>query len=505
MWPVESRISGRSLGALLVVVLMVGTACAQSAQSDAGYKKHARKVQPGTVQTADLHKLFPLYFMENRAGVPDATPFVCLRHWASMFLTSNGPVVELLTTYDEVTMEPMLRVSFEGAGPSVPTAGDPVALFNYYRGRVSSGWYEEVPAYDTVFYKDVYAGIDLAVKGNQPDCLYAFALGTGVSTDNIKFRVDGSSAVLSIEPWGLRINGDFDEIDEYLPVAYQMTPSGRVDLATAFKLFEPTLYGFDIAGIDPSLPLYIEHEPALPGFLARGTFPWHCGYVAKGLDTDVVIAGTASGYDIPFIGDPYAPRWCPSQLGFFSARLTSGGQLKWCTILDGLTEDEGWEADDYCAAVAIGCDRSVWLTGASQSNDFPMLDAFCDQHHGTNSGDVVVSRLNERGLLRFSSYLGGSSSEAAYDIDVDKHGDAWITGFSDSWDFPTPNSNAPHPPNRSRAVIVSKVTKQGILAWGYCFGAGSFSSGQGIAVDRALNAWVTGSTRSAELPDAGRL
>jgi hypothetical protein len=393
-------------------------------------------------------------------------------------------------------MIPVLRLYFEAAGPSSPAAGGPKGLFNCYIGRGPSGWGEQARAYETISYQDMYPGVDLTVTGGPLGCLYRFALDPGASAGLVRIRIAGDPTEVSIQPEGsLRIVAGEFEFTEEPPLAYQLTPSGRQDLPAAIVLYEETLYGFEVSGADPSLPLFLDMTPCWS--TGAGPFEENYNSIALCEDGNVVIAGSQLGYAIPFIGDPYVLRRV--QDSAFAAMLTPAKELQWCTILDGIDGGDT-DANDYCRSVATGSGGSIWLTGESHSYDFPMMNPFSDQHHGTNMGDVFITRLGARGVLEFSSYLGGSSHDVAYDIDVDKRGNAWIAGFSDSWDFPTPNSSGAHVPAHNREVFVSKVTAAGVLAWGYCFGGSDRDSAQGIAVDRAFNVWVTGSTKSADFP-----
>ena len=119
-------------------------------------------------------------------------------------------------------------------------------------------------------------------------------------------------------------------------------------------------------------------------------------------------------------------------------------------------------------------------------------------------------RFDERSgtlALAYSTYLGGSGNDAGFAIAVDLFGDAYITGFTASSDFPLVHP-LPAPNNAlqgSQDAFVSKLRfdeRSGTLALAYStyLGGSSIDSGQGIAVDLFGNAYVTGDTQSRDFP-----
>jgi hypothetical protein len=102
-------------------------------------------------------------------------------------------------------------------------------------------------------------------------------------------------------------------------------------------------------------------------------------------------------------------------------------------------------------------------------------------------------------VLVYSTYLGGSSADQANDIAVDSAGNAYVTGFTRSLDFPlsVPKSPSDHPFD----AFVTKLSPSGAVLYSTYFGGlGSTEEGFGIAVDKTGHAYVTGSTGSSDFP-----
>ncbi len=117
------------------------------------------------------------------------------------------------------------------------------------------------------------------------------------------------------------------------------------------------------------------------------------------------------------------------------------------------------------------------------------------------SDDAFVAKINPAGsALIYSTYLGGSGSDYGEDIAVDSSGNAYITGYTGPGSFPTKN-----PIQGSNAglwdAFVSKINPAGsALVYSTYLGGSGFDYGQGIAVDSSGNAYITGSTYSTNFP-----
>ena len=104
--------------------------------------------------------------------------------------------------------------------------------------------------------------------------------------------------------------------------------------------------------------------------------------------------------------------------------------------------------------------------------------------------------------LAYSSYLGGSSSDEGQGVAVDGSGDAYVTGYTQSSNFPTTSGAfETSKPSGTQASFVVKVNPSGsALDYGTYLAGGSADAGDAIAVDRQGDAYVTGATYSSSFP-----
>ena len=106
--------------------------------------------------------------------------------------------------------------------------------------------------------------------------------------------------------------------------------------------------------------------------------------------------------------------------------------------------------------------------------------------------------------IAYSTYLGGSGSEWAADIAVDAAGNAWVVGTTSSANFPT-TANALDRTLDQNDVYLSKLGPDGALLYSTLLGGSGSEVGLGVAVDAAGNVYVAGHTDSVDFPRAGGL
>ena len=125
-----------------------------------------------------------------------------------------------------------------------------------------------------------------------------------------------------------------------------------------------------------------------------------------------------------------------------------------------------------------------------------------DLDHQHNGGlDAFVARLTPDGEVTWSSYIGGSGDDNAWDIALDSVGNAWIVGdtASDNWT----SDGFDRTFGGATDMMLAKVTPAGTLLWSGYFGASGTDYGRGIEIDADDNAVVVGPTNSVGLADDG--
>ena len=169
-----------------------------------------------------------------------------------------------------------------------------------------------------------------------------------------------------------------------------------------------------------------------------------------------------------------------------------GDSLVYCTYLGG-------DGADYGRGVAVDSEGSAYVTGGTYSTNFPTQNPY--QTDPDFYGDVFVTKLSTSGnSLIYSTYLGGNASEEGYGIDVDEQGHAYVTGNTNSIDFPIEN---PYQTDQTfDDAFVSELSPWGdTLIFSTYLGGGDSDAGYGIAVDTLGNVYIAGQSYSTDFPN----
>jgi photosystem II stability/assembly factor-like uncharacterized protein len=117
------------------------------------------------------------------------------------------------------------------------------------------------------------------------------------------------------------------------------------------------------------------------------------------------------------------------ELDAFVSKFTPNGAFVYSTYLGGAGPEQG-------LAIAADSSGNAYVTGVTGSSNFPTMNPIQPNHAGF-VGDAFVTKFNSQGsALIYSTYLGGASFESGRGIAVDSANNAYITGSSDSSDFP---------------------------------------------------------------------
>jgi hypothetical protein len=187
-----------------------------------------------------------------------------------------------------------------------------------------------------------------------------------------------------------------------------------------------------------------------------------------------------------------------SSNAFVTKLNAAGNALVYSTYLGGGVADQG-------NGIAVDSSGNAYVVGQTVSTNFPTLNAFQAALGGPNFFDAFVTKLNAAGnALLYSTYLGGSGVDIGSAIAVDPGGNAYVTGYTSSTNFPTRNPlQSALGTGATQNAFVTKLDAVGnALFYSTYLGGSVADSGNGIAIDVAGNAYVTGFTQSSNFPTA---
>jgi hypothetical protein len=187
----------------------------------------------------------------------------------------------------------------------------------------------------------------------------------------------------------------------------------------------------------------------------------------------------------------------------FVTKLNWNGTLVYSTYLGGNDQDTA-------AGIALDSSGNAYVAGRTRSTNFPTTTgALQTTEQGGQDGFVTKLNANGTGLV-YSTYLGGSSNDAANAIAVDSSGNAYVTGQTTSSNFPVLNAYQTTFAGGGTDcgsgivcgdVIVTKLNASGsALLYSTYLGGSAEEAGAGITVDAGDNAFIVGGTDSTNFP-----
>ena len=213
--------------------------------------------------------------------------------------------------------------------------------------------------------------------------------------------------------------------------------------------------------------------------------------VAVDLSGNALVVGVTNSTDFPTTSPLQ-----PSFRGVIDAtvvKLGPTGQLIGSTYLGG-------SGPDYATAVALSSDGQIYVTGITESSDFPVANEL--RKAGSNFGtDAFVTKFDPTlSSILYSTYLGGSGEDIPYGIAVDAAGNVHLAGTTTSTDFPTVSAIQASRNGVRDAFLVTLNPSGSQFIYSSYLGGSNLDYAFGIAVDPAGNRYLTGMTLSTDFP-----
>jgi Beta-propeller repeat/Cep192 domain 4/Abnormal spindle-like microcephaly-assoc'd, ASPM-SPD-2-Hydin len=405
-------------------------------------------------QPVAIFSKLPLSFEANRGQAPAAVKYLTRGAGYTLYLTRDEAVLALASAAEDRftgrhagrgaghPVRPVdIRMRLEGANreATVKGTGRLPGRANYFIGNDPKAWRTGIPTYAQVVYGNIYPGVDLVYYGRAGRLEYDFRLNPGAAAHSVGLSLAG------VEVARVTADGDLE----------LRLPGGEV------KFRKPVAYQTDSSG-------------------ARR-------YVAARYRLERSAAGGANGaVRVSFALEAYN----------HSRALVIDPALSFSSYLGGAGADSA-------AGVGVDAASNVYVTGAVTSLDFPVSGAYQAACGSTSTcADAFVTEISADGTSQvYSTYLGGSSSDAGAGIAVDASGEAFVTGNTNSTDFPTTAGSRQTVNAGGVDAFVTKLAPGGAtLVYSTYVGGKGDDYGYGIALDASGESYVVGSTTSADFP-----
>ncbi len=470
----------------------------------------------------------PLSFEANRGQINSQVEFLARVRGYALFLTSTEMVLSLparSTSRKSVkrsgiegsgnirdplerfrsllpsTLKPVgaiaetsvVRISLEGTNSDVTTVGleELPGKVNYFIGNDPKKWRKDIPTYARVKYDNVYPGIDLVHYGNQGQLEHDFIVAPGADPKDIRFSIENSDRI-KVDALGNLLLDEGGRLLLRRPKIYQEFGGVRTEIAGSYVLRNNHQAGFLVKEYNTGLPLVIDPVLCYSTYLG-GTGSDQPATIAVDPSGNVYTTGQTLSLDFP-TANPFQANASGDSDAYVAKLNPSGDALIYATYLGGSRGEEAF-------GIAVDASGSAYVIGDTESKDFPTVDPV--QRNFGGYWDAFVTKLSPSGnALVYSSYLGGSNDEYGLSVAVDPSGNAYLTGRTNSANFPTAN---PFQLNSGGSwdAFVTKLNPSGnALVYSTHLGGSDYDTGARIAVDSSGNAYLSGATASTNFPTA---
>ena len=472
----------------------------------------AGKPDAGTrTRISETYGKLPLSFEANQGQTDERVKFLARGPGYTFFMTPTETVLSLRTGLSGLRTESpramrraVVRMKVVGANAEAKLVGldELPGKSNYFISNDPKKWRTGIPHYGKVRYQEVYPGLDLIFYGNPRQLEYDFVVAPGADPHAITLAFEGADKLEIDAEGNLILHVAGGHLIQRTPVIYQEFNGARQAITGHYVLRDKDRIGVHVASYDPTRPLIIDPVLVYSTFLGGNGNDIGRAIAVDALGNAYVTGSTTSGVAAPFPTAPTGGEFDTSLGGAQDAFVTkidpTGTFLVYSTYLGGGGSDQG-----LGIAVDGAIPANAYITGLTDSADFPGTAGSLIQPVKGLVFDAFVTKVNAAGdALVYSTYLGAGGTDQGNAIAVDIPGNAYVTGETDSADFPgTAGSPIQNALGGGQDAFVTKVNALGnALSYSTYLGAGNTDRGLGIAVHTAGDAYVTGVTNSANFP-----
>ncbi|RLD75665.1 MAG: hypothetical protein DRJ10_14860, partial [Bacteroidetes bacterium] len=363
---------------------------------------------------------------------------------------------------------------------------------NYFIGNDPKKWQSSLSTYQTVNMGELWQDIELKLNAYGNNIEKLFYVKPGADPKNIEINLEGAKKIKIEEGQLIAETGSQSNITFTKPIAWQIIDGKRQEVFVSYKISSTNTYGFLIEYYNPDFELVI--DPLIASTYIGGGGDGVAYDMVADATGNVYIAGYSIDGGYPVTGVAYDITYNGSADIIVSKLSFDLSELLASTFIGG-------SAGDTAFAIALDTDGNVFISGTTNSSDFPVDASSYDNSHNGKS-DVFVAKFNaDLSTLLSSTLLGGTDEDNATSIAIDANNNIFIAGYSSSDDFPATSGAYDESSSGGIDIILVKFSNDlGTLS------AATFAGGTGndYAKDILIGAngdiYLTGHSTSADYP-----
>lgn len=426
---------------------------------------------------------------------------------------------------------------------------------NYFIGNDQSRWASHVKLFSSVLIKNYVPNVDLNLYYDEGKFRYDLVAHAGLNPNNIVLKFEGQDSLQFKDFQTLLIKTSIGDVSHGDLKSYQTIDEEKRAINSEFSKKSESSIGFQVKTFDPSYPVIIDPllfstylggssieygydvdidasgYAIIGGITSSPNFPTTSGafqlsapggydlFVSKfnsiassltfstyigGWSTDYLnalkvdangncyITGYTSTGNYPVTTGAYDVSFNGGSFDAFVTKLNATGTaLIYSTYIGGTNLD-------YATNIDVDASNNAYICGYTMSNTYPTSSGAFQTAFQAGTYDGFVTKINPLGTaLVYSTFLGGSSADYCNGIDADAGGFAYITGYTQSANFPRSAGCFQSVLSGGQDAFVTKLNVAGSsLSYSTLLGGNNMDKGSAVAVDGSGLAAVTGSTYS---------
>jgi hypothetical protein len=404
-----------------------------------------------------------------------------------------GPLFRLTPAYSISKEGQIITSHFEGANSNIAIKGENRLPHrtNYFFGKDPSNWRTNVKSYSSIVYMELYPGISLKYSINGPNLKYEYTIAPGADLSHIKLIYEGPKNIIVDADGNLVLGTELGTLLEKEPKSYQLVNGHIRPIALSYTIQPDGTIGFKSLGeYDHTLPLIIDPDLVFSTYLG-GTSDETALAMACDSAGNSYITGYTTSWDFP-IENAYDSGFNGVWDIFVSKLSSSGDQLIYSTFLGG-------KDIEYAEGIVVDPEGRAIISGTTESATFPICNAFDSTYNGER--DIVVAKLSANGdSLQFSTFIGGTGSDNAFNIALAPDTTIIVSGYTSSTDIPVPAAYDGQINGSSDAYLAHLSASGDSLINATYFGGSSSDYSDAIGLDSCGRLIIAGNTHSANFP-----